>query len=483
MRGIILTLALGFALSLSADGYAADRAGECKREAIAWIDTHRAEFEDAAKSLHDWAEVALTEHRSSKLLADLLEKNGFTVERGVAGMPTAFTATYGSGKPVIGILAEYDALPGLSQKSAMTVKEAMIPGGAGHGCGHSLYGPASVEAALAMKTVMEKHRIPGTVKLFGCPAEETMIGKIYMAKAGMFTGLDVCMNWHPSSENKIYLESNRAMDSFEVSFRGKTAHASVDPWDGRSALDAVELMNTGVNFLREHVRESVRIHYVIADGGMAPNIVPDYARVWYFVRDSSRDGVEEVTARVIDCAKGAALMAGTTVEVKKITGSYNYLPNRAVSEVMQKNLQTIGAPEYTADEQAFARAIQKTLGIGEKGMSAKITPLEESKKVAGGSTDVSDVSWLVPTNGEMAIACIPAGSPGHSWAIASSAGASIGFKGMQTAAKVIAASGIDLLLTPADVNRAKAEFAEKTKGFTYRSAIPDGQKPPLPQGE
>lgn len=482
MRGISLFLAAGLCsiFTLPASGYAADRTQEYKQEAISWTDAHAREFENAAKAIHDWAEISLTEYRSSKLLADMLEKNGFTMERGVADMPTAFVATFGSGKPVIGILAEYDALPGLSQKSALAVKEPMVPGAPGHGCGHSLLGSAGVEAAIAMKMVMEKHKITGTVKLFGCPAEETLLGKIYMAKAGVFNGLDVCLNWHPSSENKVDMGSNRAMNSFEVSFYGKTAHASGDPWDGRSALDAVELMDTGVNFLREHVKETVRIHYVIPDGGKAPNIVPDYARVWYFVRDANRKGVEEVYARVMDCAKGAALMTDTTMEVKMISGAYNYLSNRAVSEVVQKNLETIGAPQYTPEELAYARAMQKTLGAEEKGMNTKIAPLEDTKEVSGGSTDVSDVSWLVPTNGEMGIACIPEGSPGHSWAVASSSGASVGFKGMQVAAKVLATSGIDLLLTPAAVEKAQKEFAEKTKDFTYKNAIPDGQKPPVP---
>ncbi len=459
----------------------ADRTDDLKKEALTWVDSHAKEFENAAAAIHGYAELGLEEYKSSKLLADMLERGGFKVERGVAGMPTAFVATWGSGKPVVGILAEYDALPGLSQKAADPSQSPEIEGGPGHGCGHNLFGPGSVGAALAIKTVMEKNKIPGTIKLFGTPAEEIIIGKGYMAKAGIFDGLDVCLNWHPSGENKIHLASNRALNSFEVTFHGKTAHAAGDPWDGRSALDAVELMDAGVNFLREHVKETVRIHYMIQDGGKAPNIVPDYARVWYFVRDYNRKTVDDVYARVLKCAEGAALMTGTTYEVNLIGGIYNYLPNKAVSEVVQKNMDAIGAPKYTPEETTYAKALQKTLGAEEKGMATKIEPLKESSVISGGSTDASDVSWIVPTNGELGIACIPPGSPGHSWAVASASGSSVGFKGMLMASKVLAASSIDLFLDADAVAKAKAEFAEKTKDFTYKSPIPDGQKPPIPE--
>ncbi|MFA6470692.1 MAG: amidohydrolase [Candidatus Latescibacterota bacterium] len=482
MRGIIILFSIIFYTVVISPPvvYSSDQQTRMKQEAVDWINANSQAYEAAAKVIHGYAETSLREYKSSETLAGLLEKGGFKVERGVAGMPTAFVAVYGSGRPVVGILAEYDALPGLSQKPFSAIKEPVVTGGAGHGCGHNLFGAGSIEAALALKTVMEKNKLSGTIKLFGCPAEETLIGKIYMAKAGIFEGLDVCLNWHPSGENKVDLGSNRAMNSFEVIFHGKTAHAAGDPWDGRSALDAVELMDTGVNFLREHVKETVRIHYSIMDGGKAPNIVPDYARVWYFVRDSSRQGVEEVYARVLKCAEGAALMTGTTMEVKMITGGYNYLPNRVISEVVYKNLQTF-APQYTPEEQAFARSIQKTLGIEEKGLKTKVEPFEETKTVSGGSTDASDVSWLVPMNGEMGIATNPEGAPGHSWAVASSCGSSVGFKGMNAAAKVLAASALDILFEKNIIEKAKSEFAEKTKEFTYKNAIPDGQKPPLPE--
>jgi aminobenzoyl-glutamate utilization protein B len=457
-----------------------DKTDDVKKEAISWITAHRGEIEDAAKAVHGFAETSLSENRSSKLLSGMLERGGFTVERGVADMPTAFVASYGSGAPVIGIIAEFDALPGLSQKGASTVKEPVAEGAPGHGCGHNLFGAGSVGAALALKTVMEKNRIPGTIKLFGCPAEETAIGKVYMVKAGVFKGLDACLNWHPSDINEVDIGSNRALNSFTVAFHGKSAHAATDPWNGRSALDAVELMDAGVNALREHMREPVRIHNVITDGGKAPNIVPDYARSWYFVRDATRGGVEDVYARVLKCAEGAALMTGTTYEVNLITGVYNYLPNKTLSAVLDRNFRAVGAPAFTPEEQAFARAMQKTLGMKEDGLSTKIEPFEEPKTVSGGSTDVSDVSWNVPTNGEVSVAARPLGSPSHSWTVASSSCSSAGFRGMITAAEVVAASGIDLLLDPSIIEKAKTEFAEETKGFTYRSPIPDGQKPPVP---
>lgn len=481
MMRIVAGAAVCAAVSVG-PGYC-DRADDLKKEAVAWVADHRAEIEDAARAIHGYAETSLTEHRSSKLLADMLERGGFRVERGVADMPTAFVATYGSGRPVIGIIAEYDALPGLSQKAASAVKEPAEEGAPGHGCGHNLFGAGSAGAALALKSTMEHSRLPGTVKLFGCPAEETGIGKIYMVKAGVFKGLDACLNWHPYDVNIIDLVSNRAMNSFEVSFRGKTAHAASEPWDGRSALDAVELMDAGVNFLREHVKEPVRIHYMIKDGGKAPNIVPDYARVWYFVRDVDRKGVEDVYARVLKCAEGAALMTGTSYETNLITGLYNYLPNRVISEVIDRNFRAIGAPPFTPEEQVFARAIQKTLGVKEEGYSTKIEPFEEPKTISGGSTDVSDVSWNVPTNGEMKVATRPLGSPNHSWAMTSGSCSGAGFRGMLTAAEVLAASGVDLLLDPSIIGKARAEFAEKTAGFTYKSPIPDGQKPPLPGKE
>ncbi|HDY89127.1 MAG TPA: amidohydrolase, partial [bacterium] len=399
----------------------------------------------------------------------------------LADMPTAFMAMYGSGKPVVGILAEYDALPGLSQKPALTYKEAVNPGAPGHGCGHNLFGAGSVAAALAIKSVMEKQKLPGTIKLFGCPAEEIVVGKVYMTKEGVFDGLDACFSWHPGDKNRAHIGITLAMNNFEVVFRGKTAHGAADPWNGRSALDAVELMNVSVNFLREHVKPTVRIHYVIGDGGKAPNIVPDYARVWYFVRDVDRAGVEDVYKRVLKCAEGAALMTDTTMEVNLITGVYEYLSNHTLSAVLDRNLRETGVPKFTAEDQAFAKEMQKYLNIPEDGLSVDIELFEEPKTVSGGSTDIADVSWNVPTAGELGIAAVPLNVPAHSWAVASCSASTIGFKAMITGAKVLAASVIEVLMDKKIVKKAREEFEEKTEGFIYKSAVPAGKKPPFPE--
>jgi aminobenzoyl-glutamate utilization protein B len=465
---------------LSTRAGADDRMDRCKQESRNWIDANRAVFEEAALAIHGFAETRLGEYRSAEFLAGLLERNGFRLERGVAEMSTAFVATFGTGKPVIGFLAEYDALPGLSQKAGSTVQEPLMEGGPGHGCGHNLLGTANIAAAIAMKQVMEKNNISGTVKLFGCPAEEGTLGKVYMAKAGIFTGVDACFAWHPSTQNAVRTGSSLAKNEFEVVFRGKTAHAAADPWSGRSALDAVELMSVGVNYLREHIEGQVRIHSVITEGGKAPNIVPDHASAWYYVRDLDRKRLEAVYNRVIDCARGAALMTGTTLEVNVITGVYEYLPNRTLSEVLYRNLKEVGVPQFTAEDQKFARGIQKSLGVPENGMSMEIDSFGDDRN-SGASTDVADVSWIVPTSGELGVATNPLGSPGHSWAVTASSGAPAGLKGMLVAAGVLASGGIEALLNPEIVQKAKAEFTEKTKGFTYRSAIPDGQKPPVPE--
>ena len=476
----VFVVSFCFMVCFAGVGFAANRMKTCKKEAVEWLDANKRMFEDAAIVIHGFAELALEEYKSSEYLAGMLERDGFIVERGVADMPTAFVATFGSGYPVIGILAEYDALPGLSQKAAIPRQETVESGAPGHGCGHNLFGVGSTAAAMAIKTVIEKRGITGTVKLFGCPAEETVVGKVYMAKAGIFDGLDVCFNWHPSSKNSINLGSNNALNNFEVTFHGETAHAAADPHNGRSALDAVELMNAGVNFLREHVKETVRIHYMIKDGGMAPNIVPEYATVWYFVRDINRKGVEHVYERVLKCAEGASLMTETTYEVNLITGVYNYLPNHVVSEVVYRNLKELGPVEFSEEEQAFAKEMQKYIGKEEKGLSAEIGEFKEPKRIGRASTDVSDVSWIVPTSGELGIATNPQGIPGHSWCVTSSSGSSIGMKGMLHAAKTLATSGIEVLLDTDIVEKAQEEFSEKTEGFTYKSALSEGQKPPVP---
>ncbi len=448
-----------------------------KKEAVAHIDAMQETLERTAQQIWEFAEIAMEEYRSSALLADMLTERGFIVQRGAAGMPVAFVATYGAGRPVFGILAEYDALPGLSQKAGLPEKQALIPGAAGHGCGHNIFGTASVGAAIAIKEIMVKYKLKGTLKLFGCPAEETVEGKVYMARDGIFNGLDICFDWHPGDENDVSLASTNALNNFEVMFHGHTAHAAGDPWNGRSALDAVELMNHGVNYLREHVKPTVRLHYVIPDAGLAPNVVPDYARVWYFVRGKDRAEVEEAYTRVLKIAEGAGSMTGTKHEVHLITGVYNYLKNWEVAGLLHKNLEWVGAPRFSKEEQEFARKMQHTLGNKDEGLSAVIKPLKEPDGYwGGGSTDAADVSWLAPT-ASLNTVCCPLNVPGHSWCIVASVGSSIGFKGMLTAAKVLAAAAVEVLSDASIVKRARAEFKEKTKDFVYKCAIPAGQKP------
>jgi len=441
-----------------------------KKEAIRWVDDNGAVLDEAAKDIWSYAEIAFAEHKSSERLSNLLDEQGFEIKRGVAGIPMAFIATYGSGRPTVGILGELDALPGLSQKSYTANKVPIEQGAPGHGCGHNLLGVGGAGAAMAVKQVMEKNNIPGTVMFFGCPAEETGDGKVYMAKEGLFDGLDICFDWHPGNRNAAILQTTTAVNDFEVTFRGKTAHAAGDPWNGRSALDAVELMNIGVNFLREHLKPTVRIHYVIPDAGMAPNVVPDYAKAWYYVRDIDRRGVEEVYGRILKIAEGASLMTDTEREIYFNSGVYNYLSNREVAK----------PPEFTEQEQQFARQLQRNLGKEEDGLSTKIEPLEEPKGYSGGgSTDAADVSWIVPTS-RIRTVCWPIHTPGHSWGVVTCAGSSIGFAGMRTASKTIAASAVEVLLDGSIIERARAEFKKKTKDFKYKSALSQDQKPRIP---
>ncbi len=454
-----------------------------KKEAVAVIDTLEGELNTAARKIWEFAELALKEYKSSAYLASMLTKEGFNVQMGSGGLPVAFVATFGEGDPVIGFLGEFDALPGLSQKPGESSQQAIKSGAPGHGCGHNIFGVAAAGAAIAVKRIMQKNKLKGTIKFFGCPAEETVEGKVYMARDGAFNGLDICFDWHPSSKNQVSLKTSNALNNFEVIFRGRTAHSAGDPWNGRSALDGVELLNHGLNYLREHVKPTVRIHYVIPSAGLAPNVVPDYARGWYYVRGKDRQEVEEVFARAKDIAKGAALMTGTTHHIHIRTGVYNYLKNREVARLLYTNLKWVGPPAFTPEEQAYARQMQKTLARKEDGFSVKIERFEEPRGYwGGGSTDAADVSWLVPT-ASFNVACWPLNVPGHSWCVASSAGSSPGFRGMRVAAKVLAASGIEALINRSIIEKAKQEFKKATADFVYKAAIPKGQKPLIRTGE
>jgi len=433
---------------------------------------------EISNSIWEFAEIALLEHKSAELLADTLEKEGFRVNRGVAGMPTAFVASFGSGTPIIGILAEYDALPGLSQEN-LPYKKALVEGEAGHGCGHNLFAGGSLGAALAVKGVIQKYKLKGTIRLYGCPAEEDMGGKLYMARDGLFDDLDACLAWHPDYQTRVDVKGTQAIDDMEIEFFGKASHAAFDPWKGVSALDAVEMTSFGINLLREHVKPSVRMHYVITQGGKVPNIVPENARLWLWVRDSDREGVKAVVKRVEKIVEGAAMATGTTSKIH-YKGSYHEMHvNLTGSGVMQKNLEMIGPVEYTAEETAYAKRIQGETGTEEKGLLCEIKELDKPvKDPEGGSTDVAEVSWITPTL-HISTTCTPFGIPWHSWAVVASSRHSIGHKGMLLAAKVMATTAIDFLQDESLLIEMKKEFKDKLKGYTYKSGIPPDQKPPL----
>jgi aminobenzoyl-glutamate utilization protein B len=435
---------------------------------------------EISRDLWKLSETALKEERSAKLLSDVLAAEGFSVEPGVAGLPTAFLATWGEGRPIIGILAEYDALPGVG--NAAVPERAPREDGvtAGQGCGHNLFGAASVIGAIAVKRAMEELGLEGTIRLYGTPAEETVVGKVYMAREGLFDDLDVGIDWHPGTETGTRNQPGRAMNSFTVEYFGQAAHGARDPWNGRSALDAVELMNYGVNLMREHVEPTARIHYVIPGGGDAPNVVPEYAKVWYYVRDANRETVQGYYDRILKIAEGAALATGTTHKVSLITGVHECLMNRPLQEAVQANLELVGGPEYTDEEQDFARRLQRFLEVEEKGYVGEVLPLQdEVQPLEGGSTDVCEVSYIAPEIG-FRVTTAAAGVPWHSWATTACHGTSAGIKGAVVAAKVIALTAADLVTDPELLAAAKKDFLERTGGRPYQSPVPADQPPPLP---
>ena len=452
-----------------------------KATALEAVEALQGDILDISLTLWDYAELALLETQSAEYLAGFLEREGFTVERGVAEMPTAFVASYGSGSPTIGVLAEFDALPSIGN-AIVPRKEPRTDGHPhGQGCGHNLFGAGSVGAAVAIKRTMEAHGLSGTVKLFGTPAEETVVGKVYMAKAGLFDDLDVALDWHPGLETKVGNQSGQAMNNFEVEFYGQAAHSAADPWNGRSALDAVEIMNYGANMMREHVRPTTRIHYVIPSGGEAPNVVPEYARVWYYVRDTARAPVDAYYDRLLKIAEGAALATATDYKVTLLTGVHSMLLNRPLQEAMQANLEFVGGPDFSKEDQAFAKALQAYLEIEEKGLEAEPKPLkDEPEPPGGGSTDVAEVSRIAPVV-SLSVTTAAAGIPWHSWAASASHGTEGSVKGAEVAAKVLALTGVDLLLNPELIQEAKAFFQEKTEGKPYVSPVPANQKPPMPR--
>ena len=452
-----------------------------KQTALEAVDQISSEIHLMAMRLWDYSEIALMEAQSADFLIGVLEEEGFSVQRGIADMPTAFVASWGSGGPVIGVLAEYDALPGIGNDPVPHRQPRTDGVTSGQGCGHNLFGAGSVGAAIALKRTMEKHGIAGTVKLFGSPAEETVVGKVYMAKAGVFDGLDGVLDWHPGLETQIRNQPGRALNNFTVEFYGQAAHGASDPWNGRSALDAVELMDYGVNMAREHIRPTARIHYVIPSAGEAPNVVPEYAKVWYYVREADREKVKEYYDWILKIAEGAAMATRTTHKVTLITGVHETLLNRPLQEAMQANLELVGAPQFSDEYREFALALQRSLELEEKGLDTEIKPLaDEPEPVSGGSTDVAEVSYLAPTV-SVSVTSAAAGIPWHSWATAASHGSEGSIAAAEVAAKVMALTGVDMLTDPTLLERAQAFFLEKTEGKPYESPIPVDQKPPLPK--
>ena len=447
-----------------------------KKQVLSSIEKHASKLIETSDKIWAHAEIAFQETASYQELANLAEANGFKVERGVAEIPTAFVATYGSGSPVIGILGEFDALPGLSQK-AVPHKDPLMEGKPGHGCGHNLFGTASLGAAIAIKELIEQGKLKGTIKFFGTPAEEKFFGKLWMIRAGLFKDVDVVMDWHPGAETKAAVQTGLALVDFTVEFKGQAAHASADPWNGRSASDALELYTTGINYYREHVKPTVRIHYHIQDGGQVVNVVPDYARLWVRVRDVKREGMNEVYERVKKMAEGAAIMANVDYEVKLVSGIYEVLVNRTGAGYLQKNLEFLGPLTYTPEETDFAKKIQEATGKPQVGLHNKVEPLEETKENAGGgSTDVGDVSWVVPTI-RLSAATAPIGTPWHSWAVVACGGMSIGHKGMLHASKALALTMVDLYEDPKKVEAIKAEFKQRKGDHVYSGLVPDGPPP------
>ncbi len=473
IRSLVLALIVSHA---AAPGAFAASPGANKRAVVASIDEHAGELTKLSDQVWTFAETALQEHRSAKLLADYAESKGFTVTRNVAGMPTAFVASFGSGKPIIGIMGEYDALPGVSQK-ATPEKSALVEGGAGHACGHNLFGAASLGAALAIKEQIAAGKLRGTIRFYGTPAEEAVGGKTYMARDGVFNDVDVMFAWHPGDETQADMVSSQAMVDLKVTFKGKAAHAAGDPWNGRSALDGVEAFTHGVNLMREHMKTTSRVHYAIVDGGDVPNVVPEHAAVWIWARDWKRTEVESLLSRLRKIADGAALMTETEVDLKVQGGSWEILVMESGARLLDANLRWIGAPKFTAEEQAFAKQIQRATATPERGMIDTIHPLAGQPE-EGGSTDVGDVSWIVPTL-NLTVATAPKDAPWHAWPVVATGGMSIGHKGLVVAAKTLAATMVDLYEKPQTLREVRAEFERKKGDVVFKAYLPEGP-PPIP---
>ena len=474
---LLIALINLYSFQLSAQKNNRIKANEAlKNETATSIQVNYDAYKTIALNIWDYAELGYKENKSTALLQTTLIDNGFTVEAGVAGIPTAFVATYGSGSPVIAILAEYDALPGISQDNS-PIKTAVANKTSGHACGHHLFGTGSVAAGIAIKKLIESGKIKGTIKVFGCPAEEGGSGKVYMVREGLFNDVDAVLHWHASDTNLVMYTSDLANKSVKFRFYGIASHASMSPERGRSALDAVEAMNNMVNMMREHIPQETRIHYVITNGGKAPNIVPEFAEVYYYVRHPDKKTAVSIFDRIAKAAEGAALGTETKMDYEIIGGTHDLLINKTLAINMQTNLEKVGGVPYTSDETIFAKKIQASfLGKSESIDSAVSVKSLQIKKDLG-STDVGDVSYVVPTVGVETATWVP-GTGAHSWQAVACGGTDIGIKGMIVAAKTMAFTAIDLFTNPELIKKAKEEFIQNKGNYQYKALLGD-RKPAL----
>lgn len=448
-----------------------------RSELIKRLDARADQLAKTSQQIWEFAEVGYQETKSAALLKEELRAAGFAITETIGNMPTAFSAQAGRGGPVIGILGEYDALPGLHQE-AVPHKQPARSNKAGHGCGHNLFGTASAAAAIAVKEWLAEKGVSGTVRFYGCPAEEGGGGKIYMARAGAFNGCDVVLHWHPGSSNQASLKTNLANMTGKFRFRGMAAHAAGAPDKGRSALDGVMLFTHAIEMLREHVPQTTRIHYVITSGGDAPNVVPAFAEVYLYLRSPEMTVIDNAWPRILKCAEAGALGTETKFELEIVNSAYSILPNDELTELIERNLRLVGGVTYTPEERKFAETLRQTFETEATrlGSEARIGKAEEG--ISYGSTDVGDVSWVVPTAGFNTATFVP-GTPGHSWQSTACAGMSIGHKGMMVAAKTLTLSALDLFTDAKEVAAAKKSFAARKLGKEYRSRLPADQKPPL----
>ncbi|MDX1478937.1 MAG: amidohydrolase [Saprospiraceae bacterium] len=443
------------------------------------LESRKAEFADLAFQIWDYAELGYMEEKSTAALQERLRTEGFQVEAGVAGLPTGFVASYGQGEPVIAFISEFDALPGVSQE-AVPYRQERPGNNNGHACGHHLFGTGSAAAAIAAKEWLRRSGKQGTLRIYGTPAEEGGAGKVYMVREGLFDDVDVVLSWHAGDRNNVTARSCLAIVSVKFRFYGESAHAAGFPERGRSALDGVEAMNHMVNLMREHVSDKSRIHYVITHGGLAPNVVPAFAEVYYFVRHPDMREVKAIFERLVNAAEGAALGTQTRMDYEITGGAFNVLPNETLARVYHDNLVKVGGVEYDSIELAFAREIMKTYPTGTSVPedAARVLPLEVSEQAGNYSTDAGDVSWVAPYISLRGATWTP-GTASHSWQAVATGGTSIGIKGMLVAAKTMAMSAIDLINNPDIVRQAQDELIRRRGAdFRYEALLGD-RKPAL----